>query len=129
MFKLESRAKAGAKAAGNATQDRLRQLLLERKQLLDKIAEIAKRSFEAGRMNVAEYAHVKRSALLAAIDLCNNKSERIEIHSEIVKLYRDLERSAERLVETGDSTLAEAYKVRAVRLESEIDLLKEQLRD
>jgi predicted kinase len=80
-------------------------------------------------MNVAEYAHVKRSALLAAIDLCNNKSERIEIHSEIVKLYRDLERSAERLVETGDSTLAEAYKVRAVRLESEIDLLKEQLRD
>ena len=140
MFRLESRAKAGAKAAetptsttvqaaGNATQDRLRQLLLERKQLLDKIAEIAKMSVEAGRRNAAEYAQAEQAALLAGIDLCNNKSERIEIHSEIVKLYRDLERSTERLVEMGDSTQVQVDKVRAIRLESEIGLLKEQLRD
>ncbi len=104
--------------------DQLHQLLLERQQLLEGIAENAKRFVDAGRMTASEYAQAKKAALRARIDLCETQAERVAIHEQILALDRRAEAWTERRAaagQTGESDLAQA---RITRIESEIDLLR-----
>jgi len=113
-------------ATDDAIHDQLRKLLLERKQILERIAEDFEVSFRHGTADMSEYGQAKKAALLAGIDLCNTKSERIEIHKEVVKLYRKLEEHDKRRVEAG--MLGQRGLASVARLEAEIDLLREKLR-
>ena len=81
---------------------------------------------QAGRATKSDYVRVKKAALLAGIELCNTKSERLEIRREIVNLYIELEELNKRRVEAG--LMPDTRKARINRLEAEIDLLKEQLK-
>ena len=116
-----------AQGGSIAIQAQMRQLLLERNDLLERQVGIEKKSLEYGRGTVSEYAQARIAALLAGIDLCNNKSERHEIHGEIVELYKEIEKQTEREIERGQRPTAGLVKTRVARLEAEIDLLKEQL--
>ena len=116
-------------AASNATEGQLRQLLLERKQILDRIADSVRKSVEAGRASISEYAQARKVALLGGIDLSNTKGERSEIHREIVKMYIEVERVMEKEIARGRIAPAGLDKVRVARLESEIDLVREQLNE
>jgi len=109
-------------------QKQLRQLLLERKRILDAIAEDAKRSFEAGRASMLEYTDAKTASLTAGIDLCETKDDRLRIHTEIVKLHRKSEALAKRRFEHGAGGQVDLSKVKVARIDSEIDLLREQLK-
>jgi len=116
-----------AQAAGEATQERLRELLLERKQLLEKRVEDMKVFVDAGRVSGPEYAKAKEAALLAGLDLCDTKAERIEIRKEIVEIYKVAEALAKRRADTGRATQSELGEAKFTRLEAEINLLKEEL--
>ena len=92
---LESVKAAESPAADTATsviQERLHQLLLERKSILDGIAEAIERQMKFGRGNLIEYAQARKAALLAGIDLCESKDERISIRKDIVKLHDAIDR-------------------------------------
>ena len=84
-----------AQEGSNTIQDQIRQLLLERKHLLERVAAEVKNSFQHGRASASDYMRARIAALLAGIDLCNTNAERIEIHSEVVKLWIEVERSME----------------------------------
>ena len=114
--------------ANTATHKQLHQLLLKRKDVLDSIVDNINRRRESGRWDLREYSRAKKTALLAGIDLCETKEERVGIRKEIVQLHDAIDRQI--LMETaagaiGPQGLAEA---KAARLESEIDLLREQLK-
>jgi len=123
----ETQTPTQVQATGDATHDQLRKLLLERKEILDRIAEDIEVRLKHGAGTISEYEQAKKAALLAGIDLCSTKSERIEIHKEIVKLYRELEAWTMRRHEHGQGGQVDLDMAKAARLESEIDLLKKQL--
>ncbi len=110
-------------------KDQLHQLLLERQQLLEGIADNAKEYVDAGRMTASEYAAAKKAALLAGIDLCDTQAERIEIRKEVVGLDREAEAWMERRAASGRAGEGGRDQARLTRIESEIDLLKEQRND
>ena len=116
-------------AGSNAIQDQMRQLLLERKHLLERNAAEIKNSFQHGRESASDYVRARIAALLAGIDLCNTKAERIEIHNEVVKLWIELERSMEAEYRGGQLSVGGLNHVKIARLEAEMDLLKEQLNE
>ena len=78
---------------------------------------------------MSEYAQAKKVALLGGIDLCNSKGERMQIHREIVELCIEVERRMEKEIARGRIAPAGLDKVRVARLESEIDLVREQLKE
>jgi hypothetical protein len=123
----EPPASTRVQVAGNATQEQLHQLLLERKQLLEKIVDDMKIYVEAGRVSGSAYAKTKEAALLAGLDLCNTKAERIEIRRDIVELYKEVQDLTKRRTDTGRASQSELDEARLARLEAEINLLKEQL--
>jgi hypothetical protein len=112
----------------NPGKYRLRQLSLQRKHLLEHLAQMIELNVKAGRATKSEYVQAKRAALLAGIDLCNTGSERVEIYREIVKLYLELEEDEKRKHEAGINDRLKISKLRIVRVEAEIDLLREQLK-
>ena len=109
----------------NAIRDQLRKLLLERRQILNRIAQDMEVRLKHGVGNISEYGQAKKAALLAGIDLCNTGGERIEIYQEIVKLYKELEEHDKRCAEAGMIGQEGLHAVRVARLEAEIDLLRE----
>ena len=88
-----------------------------------------KRSPEHGQGSVSDYTQARITALLAGIDLCDTKADRIEIHSEVIKLWKEIEKQMEREIEKGQCPAVEMNKISVARLEAEIDLLREQLRE
>lgn len=117
-----------AQIDNTAAQEQLHQLLLERKSLLESIADTEKLSLEYGRGSVREYCQAKKAALLAGIDLCTTKAERVEILKKIVQLHDNIDRQNEMEAAAGQIGQSGLARARADRLESEIDLLREQLK-
>ena len=114
---------------GNAaTQEQLQRLLLERKSILDGMAENIKRQMAFGRGVLREYSQAKKAALLAGIDLCETKEERIGIRKEIVQLHDAIDRQIQMEATAGQIGQQGLAQARADRLDSEIDLLREQLK-
>jgi len=112
---------------GDAPPAALRKLLLQRKEILDRMAETIRRWVEAGRSEATEYAEARRAALMAGLDLCETRAERIEIRREILQWHVKAEAWAEQRVTSGRATEMDLDKIRVTRLEAEIELLKEQL--
>lgn len=119
---------ANAPAATTPTQNQLRQLLVERKRLLDGIVALEAKSLEYGRGDVSEYTQARKAALLAGIDLCETKEQRIEIRREVVQLYTEAEKSLQREAAAGQRPQTALDKMKVARIEAEIDLLREQLK-
>ena len=117
-----------AQATDGVMQKQLRALLLERKQLMDSSSDRAELLMTAGRMEFVEYAQLKKAALLAGINLCNTKQERIEIHMEVVKLSIQVSENVERMAESGRASSQEWHDAKLARLEAEIALLQERLK-
>jgi transposase len=123
----ETLASMTAQTASAVTQEQLRRLLLERKRLLEKMADSCKQLLETGRTSISAYMKAKETALLAGLDLCDTKAERIEIRREIVELHKEAEVWTKRRAENGRAPQSELDEARVARLGAEIDLLKEQL--
>jgi hypothetical protein len=117
-----------AQAASNITQERLQQLLLERKNMLDDVAATIKKQLTYGLGGLREYSQAKKTALLAGIDLCETKEERISIYKEIVQLHDAIDSQNQMEATAGKIGQQGLAQARADRLASEIDLLREQLK-
>jgi len=107
-------------------EDQLHQLLRERYQLLDGIAEDTKTFVETGRTTMSEYAQAKKKALRAKIDLCATQAERIAIREQILALDEQAEAWTKRRAAAGRAGEGDQKGARLRRIESEIELLREQ---
>jgi hypothetical protein len=119
---------SSVKTENTVTQERLHQLLLERKQILDGIADNIKKQMKFGRGVLREYSQARKTALLAGIDLCQTKEERISIRREIVRLHDAIGKQIQMEADVGQIGTNGLSKARADRLKSEIELLREQLK-
>ncbi len=120
-------ASANNSALRAALQAKIRQVLLERKTYLERIAKEKEIALKLGRGTLRDYKQARVAALLAGIDLCDTKAERIEIRRENLKLLTDIEKSMEREYRTGHLPEGALHQHRIARMEAEINLLKEQL--
>jgi hypothetical protein len=112
----------------NITQERLQQLLWERKSMLDDAAALIRVQMQSGRSTRIEYSQAKKTALLAGIDLCETKEERISIYKEIVQFRDSIDTQIQLEFEAGQMSSWGLAQARLARLASEIDLLREQLK-
>lgn len=118
-----------ASADNSVLHAKIRQVRLERKKSLERIAKEREIALKHGRGTLRDYRQAKVAALLAGIDLCDTKAERIEIRREKLKLMTDIEKTMEMEYQAGQRPEENLHQSRIARMEAEIDLLKEQLEE
>lgn len=111
----------------NATESELRQLLLERKQILQNIVDTIEKQYKQGVTDLEQLRQAKINLLLADLDLAKTITERIKIRSQIVQLYKEAEDDIATRVAAGRATGLELEKAKVARLTAQIELVKEQL--
>lgn len=114
---------------GPSTPDALRALLRERQQVLTRMADRLEKQMQAGRIDISAYGQARVAALLAGLDLCTNRAERIEIHRKVLHWHDQAEAWTQRRYQSGRATETDRDRVRVARLEAEIELCKEELAD
>jgi outer membrane protein TolC len=113
--------------APNATETKLHQLLLERKQILQNIVDTIANQYKLGVTDMEQLQQAKINLLNADLDLDKTPAERINIRSQIVQLYKEAEDSLTTQVAAGRATELELEKAKVARLTEQIELVKEQL--
>lgn len=98
---IETPASAQAQTARDAIEEQLRELYQERKQILESRLKEIELSIRAGRGHRSAYVQGRKAVLLASLDLCNTKEERLEIRREIVEIHIKLEEACQRQVDAG----------------------------
>jgi hypothetical protein len=124
----ESSAVQARKKARQEQERQLHKLLLERQQILDKMADHALKFAEEGRVSMVVYTKAKATALRARLDLCETSAERVNVFKQLVKLYMDAEAWTERRATSGRATAVDVDMAKADRLNAQIELTKEELK-
>jgi hypothetical protein len=112
---------ASADSGPAPSRESLRTLQEERKGILDRIAVHMQRQMEAGRIEASAYGEAKIAALLAGLDLCETQAQRVEIRRAILQWHRRAEAWAQARYQSGRATEVDCDRVRAARLEAEIE--------
>lgn len=105
----------------------LQKLLLERKQILQKIANTVAKQYAHGVTNAEQVRQANLDLLNAELDLAKTPDERINIRSQIVRLYKEKETELISQVNAGKVPSLNLEKAKVARLTAEIELAKEQL--
>ena len=111
----------------NTTENELHQLLLERKQTLQNIVDTIANQYKQGVTDMEQLRQAKINLLLADLDLAKTPAERIDIRSQIVQLYKEVEDNLTARVAAGRATSLELEKAKVNQLTAQIELVKEQL--
>lgn len=115
------------KRASTDTESQLRDLLIERKQVLEMLVRTAEGRIKTGVATYDEVFVLRRDLLAAELDLCNTPAERIAVCEKTVQLAKKQEQLARDFVAVGKLAKGGAAKARLSRLEAEIELLREKL--
>ncbi|MCP4261942.1 MAG: flagellar hook basal-body protein [Planctomycetes bacterium] len=108
--------------------DKLRELLIERYDILKAIVEDMHRLRERGRSpGIKKLSKATIAMLYAEADLCNKGPERIKIYEKIVATLRRWEESLAREIVIGQRAPSEVQRIKALRLKAQIKLEKERL--
>jgi hypothetical protein len=125
-------ASSAVRAREKARQKQERQLhrlLLERQEILDKMADRAWEFVEEGRVSMVEYTKAKATALRARLDLCETSAERVDVLKQLVKLYTETEAWTEKRAASGRATSVDVDMAKADRLNAQIELVQEELKE
>ena len=123
---------SAVKAREKARQEQERQLhklLLERQRVLDQMAEHALKFAEEGRVSMVEYTKAKAAAIRGRLDLCQTGAERVDVLKQLVKLYIEAQAWTERRAASGVATSVDVDMAKTDRLNAQIELTKEELRE
>ena len=101
------------------SNERLRELLLERYDILKRFAKSYTELLKFGRVEMSDVVNATVAMFHAEADLCLTDAERIKVYEKLVETLRGFEESAVRMP-------ARAMEVKVARLEAQIRL--EQLR-
>ena len=117
---------AASQAEQNAISDnKLNRLLIERRQALRQIVAFVESLHSQGQETLDNVIGARNRLLDAELDIAKTNAERVRIRQEKVKNFRDLEIALTQRYEGGEVTSVEVLEAKAVRLEAEIELLRE----
>jgi outer membrane protein TolC len=100
-----------------------------RKERRDVLRQAVKESEEAYRHGVIPYTSIPRitvNLLNAELDLASDRAARIAIRERAVDQFREIEKAVAERVEAAVADRTDLLEARAVRLQAEIDLLRER---
>jgi flagellar basal body rod protein FlgF len=127
QFLTAAHAAKGRNQLQTRPNEKLRELLKERYDILKTFVETQVRLKEIGQGSTMELSAATANMFYAEADLCTTGTERIKIYEKVVDLYRKHEERLEREVATGTVSPAEVTAARLPRLEAQIKLEKEKL--
>ena len=106
-------------------ENKINSLLVERRDTLRQLVDSVTAQYKAGRTTLDNVIRARNGLLDAELEIAKTKTERIRIHEERVKNFRDLENAIKRRYTVGKGTYEEMLTAKAARLKSEIELLRE----
>ncbi len=117
---------AAAKEQANL-QSQLRQLQIQRREILDKLVHKMEIFLESGRIGIDEFMEANVKLVRAELDLCRNRAERLEVLQKAVKFLITCEEMAAKRADAGRATDIDVDKVKAAVLQARIELAREQM--
>ena len=102
---------------------KIKELQKERIATLKQLADITTQMFQRG--NVRSFEEVLEARLLvldAELDAAEKESDRVTLYKNMVDVLKEYETIADRMVKIAKGTQASVLKVKARRLEAEINL-------
>lgn len=113
---------ASAPARAGGAEEKLRVLLTQRYETLQRIVENARLQFEAGRLQVPEYQELTADLYRAEADLCPTAAERAKVYEKLVDLLTTQEKLLERQAQAGRATGIQVDQGKLVTLNARIEL-------
>jgi flagellar hook-basal body complex protein FliE len=113
--------------AQTGSNERLRELLEERYEILKTLVESEKHLVKIGQGSSRRIVEATAAMLRAEADLCETDSARIEIHEKIVAALRECEALIDREAKAGMAGQNDVMRTKLPRLEAQIELEKLKL--
>ncbi len=113
--------------AQTGSNERLRELLEERYEILKTLVESEKHLVKIGQGSSRRIVEATAAMLRAEADLCSTDSARIDIHEKIVAILRECEVLMDREVKAGMAGQDAVERNRLLRLEAKIEIEKMKL--
>lgn len=104
----------------------IRDLMMQREQILQKLVEMAKSQYEQGIMSFDDVIAAERELLDAQLDAAATPAERIAIRESQLKLAERQEKMVARLVSQAAESPKDLMTAKANRLTAHIELLREK---
>ncbi len=102
----------------------LRDVLIERRDMLQKKLQNLEQKSKAGLVDSKELQQAKIDLLRVESELAESPQKRIDILGQIVDLYKEQEKRTQQLLDAGRATQDEFDKAKLQRLEAEAELTK-----
>lgn len=99
-------------------------LLMERRDILQKILQDVEQKYDAGRANSRELQEAKIDLLRVESELAETPEIRINILNQVVTMYLEQEKTTKLLLDAGRTTQNEFDKIKLLRLEAETEFVK-----
>ena len=115
----ENGGKEGAGDKARRSSD-IRELLEHRLAIAAEIHVLALKGFKGGQVQFDRVLQAEAALLVARLGLCETKSERLEVHEEMVKVAEKSLEVVQMLAKTNQATRTEVLKAQARLLEARI---------
>jgi len=127
QFLAAAHAAQGKNQLQTGHNEKLRELLKERYDLLKAVVENMNKLIETGQCSRMEFHKATVAMLFAKADLCTTGSERIKIHDKIIDILRKQEEMLMREFAAGQVSQEKVLKARLELLDVQIRLEKKRL--
>jgi hypothetical protein len=104
------------------TNERLRDLMTQRYEILQRLVQDSERQLEAGRMDVPTVRTLTDAMYRAQADLGTTAAERVKVYEKLVEVLAAQEKLLERQVEAGRALGVQVAQGKLVTLHAQIDL-------
>jgi outer membrane protein TolC len=118
----QGEAKLPRKAQTEESAKKVKELQKERISTLKEMADVISQLYQHGTGSFEEAYEARLMVLNAELDAADKESDRITLYKNFVDVSKKFENLAEARMKTGRGTQASVLKVKARRLEAEINL-------
>jgi hypothetical protein len=118
-----------AKAQADEPAGRIKDLQKERIATLKELVDQAAAGFKTARVSYEEVLEAQLLLLKAELDAAEKESERITLYERTVEVLNQSEKVASSRAQTGRGSQAAVLKIKARRLEAEIELERAKARE
>jgi outer membrane protein TolC len=118
----QDRVKPSSKERIEESAKKVKELQKERIATLMQMADVITKLYQQGTVSFEEVYEARLMVLKAELDAAEKESDRITLFKNFVDVSKKFENLAEERVKTGRGTQASVLKVKARRLEAEINL-------
>ncbi len=106
----------------SASNERLRELMTQRYEILKVLVQNSERMLDAGRTDLLSHQDLTVALYRAQADLCTTGTERVKVYEKLVELLTSQERGLERQASAGQATGIQVDQAKLVMLSAQIDL-------